>query len=57
MSHLGNEIEVSESSRFDSDDIILRQETCAFLQDNLGVGDNWLTLVFARELHAKMEAE
>jgi len=57
MSVLGNEIEVSESGRFDSDDIIFHQETCAFLQGRLSVDDRWITLILARELYAKMEAE
>ncbi len=57
MSHLGNHVEVSETGRFTSDSIILRRETCTFLLDNLGVGDNWITLVLARELHKKIEAE
>ncbi len=53
MSHIGNFIEVSESGRFNSGEIILRRETCSFLLNNLGVDDNGLILILARELHKK----
>ena len=48
---LGNSIEVSENGRFSEEDIILRRETCRFLNNKCGITADLLFVLVSHELY------
>jgi len=48
---LGNTIDVSESGSFAEEDIILRRETCRFLNNKCGITADLLFALVANEFH------